>query len=62
MLVIVVAFITGNPKDCLMKELILLKHPIIVLIQTQIIMVLKQGYNSMGAVWKKIVLHLIMKK
>ena len=61
MLVIVVTFITGNPKDCLMKELILLKHPIIALIQTQIIMVLKQEYNSMGAVWNKIVLHLIVK-
>ena len=28
-----VAFITGNLKDCLAKELTLLKHPIIVLVQ-----------------------------
>ena len=32
-LVVVIIFITGNLKDCLMKELILLKHPIIVLLQ-----------------------------
>ena len=33
-LVMAVTFITGNLKDCLMKELILLKRLIIVLLQT----------------------------
>ena len=33
-LVMAIIFITGNLKDCLRKELILLKHPIIVLFQT----------------------------
>ena len=33
-LVMAVTLITGNLKDCLMKKLILLKHPIIVLLQT----------------------------
>ena len=30
-----VIFITGNLKDCLTKELIILKHQIIVLVQTR---------------------------
>ena len=30
----VITFITGNLKDCLMKELIILEHPIIALLQT----------------------------
>ena len=34
MLVEAVTFITGNLKDCLAKELILLKHLIIVILQT----------------------------
>ena len=33
-LVMAVTLITGNLKNCLMKKLILLKHPIIVLLQT----------------------------
>ena len=44
MLVFVIAstFITGNLKDCLMKELILLQRLIIVLLYSWIIMVQKQ--------------------
>ena len=60
-LVMAITFITGNLKDCLTKELILLKRLIIVLLQTWIFMVLKQEYNLMGAVGNKIVLHLIIK-
>ena len=45
--VMAVTFIIDNLKNCLTKELILLKHPIIVLLQTKIIMVLKQEQNLM---------------
>ena len=41
-LVVIITFITGNLKDCLMKELILLKRVIMELLQNYIIMVLKQ--------------------
>ena len=34
MLVLVADFITGNQKDSPTKELTLLKHPVIVLLQT----------------------------
>ena len=49
-LVIAILFITGNLKDCLTKGLILLKRLIIALLETQIIMVLKQEQNLMEAV------------
>ena len=49
-LVMTITFITGNLKDYLMKELIILEHLIIELLQTQIIMVLKQGQNLPEAV------------
>ena len=41
-LVMAVTFITRNLKDCLTKNLIILKRLIIVLLQTLVIMVLKQ--------------------
>ena len=49
-LVMAITFITGNLKDCLIKELILLQRLIIVLLHSKIIMVLKEEYNSMEAV------------
>ena len=44
-----ITFFTGNLNDCLMKKLILLKHLIIALFQTQIIMVLKEEQRLIGA-------------
>ena len=41
MLVVVITYIFGNLKDCLMKGLILLLHLIIVLLLNQAIMVVK---------------------
>ena len=33
-LVMAITFVTGNLKDCMTKEIILLKHPIIVLLHS----------------------------
>ena len=46
----VVTFITGNLKDCLIKELILLQRLIIVLLHYWIFMVQKQDNNLVEVV------------
>ena len=52
-LVVVITFITGNLKDCLRKELILLKHLIMELLQNQIIYGTKTRVEFNGSCLKQ---------
>ena len=52
-LVMVVTFITGNLRDCLMKESILLRRLIVVALHSQIIMALKKEVEFNGSCLKQ---------